>query len=228
MLLSIGGCGASDPSRNAPEPAAPQSGERILRAAAEGGYAAGSVTAEIRALIMGQGLLGPVSVDRSGRCAARLEIAKRGRTEFLTDGEHFWLKGGEQLWGPNRASRIGDRYVTGAVAQDPFNLAIFCQSAAAYALLGSLEQKEMAQHSPAGAASADFVDPDGSVAETADAAAPRLTRYRSGNGSEPFDYRFSDYGRPVAFEPPPSASTVALAEVLASEGSGAPPSRTAP
>ncbi|MFJ7911954.1 hypothetical protein [Kitasatospora sp. NPDC096204] len=195
----------------------PLDGSRLLEAATENAMAAGSVTAELRASVMGQPATGRVSVDGSRHCVGSLELSKLGPVDFLSDGTHAWLKADERLWGAERGAVIGDRYVTGPESDGVFrSLTVFC-SVADRALSGDLGLGEVTGQSrrrTGGTTTVTLVDRDGSQAEVSETGTPYVTRLRSGRNAEPFDFTYRDYGKALAFTPPPADAVVDVATAL--------------
>ncbi len=231
LLLALCACqGAqsrpgSGGSAGSASPQAAADGRPLQAAAANGtaanGTASDSVTADVRAMIMGQQVTGTISVDTAGRCAGRVVSEQLGTAEFLSDGDRAWVKAGGRLWGDQLAARIGDRYVAGAVSQAPFSsLVFFCDRVSTAALSGTPVPQgmtEQASSSVDGVRTVTYGDAEGAVVEVAESGTAHVTRFTAGRDSEPYEFAFRDYGRPVAFTAP--LDTVDLSAVLALGGS---------
>lgn len=235
LLLALCGCQAAATSAPPGSPASPVAsptrspaggsaapvpvgGSPLLGAAVANAMAAGSVATEFRAMVMGQPVSGKIAVDASGHCAGSFESPKLGPVEFLTDGTRAWMKAGERFWGPEHTARIGGRYVTGPQSGDFFRtLTVFCSQAATMLSGGpgfKEEVTEQGRQQAGGVTTVTLVDRDGARADVSDNATPYVTRLRSGSNEEPYDWTYRDYGKPVAFTPPPADTTVDVTTVV--------------
>lgn len=164
---------------------------------------------------MAQGVRGTVSTDASGRCAAQLDIQEIGVTDFGTDGRRAWVKGVflDRMWEHHRRPELQGKYLTGPVENNPFNsFTLFCGAVRASALEGTDigDMTEQESRSSDGVRTTSFITQDGGVVEVTDAGSnPQMSLRRSGrDDSDPFEYLFSDYGRPVELSSPPSDMSV--------------------
>ncbi|MET8542579.1 hypothetical protein ABZW03_18265 [Kitasatospora sp. NPDC004799] len=231
LLLGLCGCrataGASAGPTSASAPASeavpitPLDGSRLLTSATGNAMAAGSVTTELKAVMMGQPVTGTISVDASRHCVGSLDLAKRGPIDFLSDGTRVWLKGGSRLWGAERAAVIGDRYITGPESNGLFgSVTVFC-SLADRVLAGDFGLGEVTGRTglrTGATTTVVLVDRDGSQADVTDTTTPYVTRLRSGRDMEPFDFTYRDYGKPVVLTPPPAEAAVDVATALPAPG----------